>query len=169
MDNFDEEGQLFDHRLPIDDGSIINNSCADEGHTIPAQYDDLTPEQTDEFMNTNVLIPRGDSYQRSTISHRKHNSSVEIVGRRNANPLLDTRAYEAELPGGEGVAFLANTMATRLLDICSYDGHNLMLFRSLLDHKSDMTEVQRDDAFVKRNGSNSERKNTTRGWELIVE
>ena len=44
-----------------------------------------------------------------------------------------------------------------------------MLFRSLLDHKSDMTAVQRDDAFVKCNGSNSKRKNTTRGSQLLVE
>ena len=45
----------------------------------------------------------------------------------------------------------------------------MILFRSLLYHKSDMTEVQRDDTFVKRNSSNSERENTTRGWQLLVE
>ena len=32
-----------------------------------------------------------------------------------------------------------------------------------------MTAVQRDYVFVKRNGSNSERKKTTRGWQPLFE
>ena len=44
-----------------------------------------------------------------------------------------------------------------------------MLFRSLLGHKSDMMIVQIHDTFMKRNGSNSKRKETTRGWQLLVE
>ena len=73
---------------------------ADEGHAIPDQDDEPTPEYTDKFMNMNVLIPRGEVYQQFTINHRKYNSSGEKIGRRNANPLLDTRVYEAEFPEG---------------------------------------------------------------------
>ena len=164
MGNFDEEAQKFEHRLPIDDYGITHNSCADKGHAIPDQDDEPTPEQTETLMNMNVLLPRGEGYKQATISHRKRNSSGETIGRRNANPFLDTRVYEAEFPDGEGFAISANTTATILFNNCSYDGHNLMQFISLLDHKSDMKSVQRDDAFVKRNVSKSERKKTTRGW-----
>ena len=141
MGNFDEESQPFEHRLPIDDDGIIHNRCADEGHAIPDQYYEPTPEQTDDFMNMNVLLPRREGYQRSTISRRKRNSSGETIGRRNANPFLDTHVYKADLPDGEGVIILANTAAISLIDNCLYDGNNLILFRSLLDHKSDMTAV----------------------------
>ena len=169
MVKFDEEAQLFEHRLLIDDDGITDNSCADERHAMPDQDDEPTPEHMDEFITINVLLPRGEGYQRATISRRKHNSSGKTIGSRNANPFLDTRVYEAEFPDVEGVAISANTMATSLFDNYLYDGHDLMLFRSLLDHKSDMMEFQRDDAFVKCNGSNSKRKNTTRVWQLIVE
>ena len=120
-------------------------------------------------MNMNVLLPRVEYYQRATISHRKCNSSGETVVRINANSFLDNRVYESDFPDGEGVEILDNTVATNLFDDFLYDGHNSMLFRSLLYHKSDMTVVQRDGAFVKRNGSNSGRENTTRGWKIIFE
>ena len=116
----------------------------------------------------NVLLPRGEGYQRAIIYHRKRNSSGKTIGKRIANTFLNTRVYEAEFPDGEGVVISANTTATSLFDNCSYNGHHLMLFRYLLDHKSDMTEFQRDEAFMKRNGSNSDRKKTTRGWQLLV-
>ena len=117
----------------------------------------------------NVLLPRGEGYHQDTISHRKRTSSGKTIGRRNANTFLDTRIYEAEFPDGKGVVISANTAATILLDNSLYYGHDLMIFRSLLGHKSDIKAVQRDDAFVKRNGPNSKRKNTTRGWKLLVE
>ena len=59
MGNFDEESQPFEHRLPIDDDAITHNSCADEGHAMPDQDGEPTPEQTDELVNTNVLLTRG--------------------------------------------------------------------------------------------------------------
>ena len=136
---------------------------------MPDQDDEPTPEQTDEFMNMNVLLPRGEGYQQSTICHRKRNSSGKTIGKRIANTFLNTRVYEAEFPDVKGVAISADTVTTSLFGKCLYDEHDLMLFKSLLDHKSDMTEFQRYDAFVKRNGSNSERKKTNRGWQLLFE
>ena len=122
---------------------------------MPDQDYEPTPEQTDEFMNMNFLLTMGVGYQRAAIIHRKSNSSGKTIGKRNANPLLDTRVYEAELPDGKGIANLANTAATSLFDNCSYDGNNLMLYKYILNHKSNMRAVQRYDVFVKHNGSNS--------------
>ena len=95
MDNFDEEAQPFEHRHTIDDDGITHNSCTDEGHAIPDQDDDTSPEQTEKFMNMNALLPRGEGYQRATTSHRKRNSSGKTIGRRNSNPFMDTCVYEA--------------------------------------------------------------------------
>ena len=68
MYNFDEETQPFEHRLPIDDDGITHNSCAGEEHAMPYQDDEPTPEQTDKFMSMNILLPRGEVYQRATIT-----------------------------------------------------------------------------------------------------
>ena len=115
---------------------------------MPDQDYEPTPDQTDKFMNMNVLLTRREGYQRATISHSKRNSSGKTFGRRSANPFLDTRVYEDLFPDCEGVSILSNTATTSLFDNCSYYGHNLMLFRSLLAHNSDVTEVQRYYAFV---------------------
>ena len=103
MENFDEEAHPFEKRLPIDDDGITYNSCTDEGHRISDQYDEPMPGKTDKFMNKNVLLPMGECYERATVIHRKHNSSGETIGRRNANPFLDTRVYESEFLDGKGV------------------------------------------------------------------
>ena len=63
MVNFDEESQPLKHRLPIDYDGITHNSYVDEGHAMPDQYDEPTPEQTDDFMNVDVLLPRGEVHQ----------------------------------------------------------------------------------------------------------
>ena len=83
--------------------------------------------------------------------------------------MLDIHIYEAEFHDGKGFAISSDTGATSLFNNCSYDGHDLMLFISILDHKSNMIAFQRDDTFVNRNGSNCNRKKTTRGWQLLVE
>ena len=155
MGNFDEEAQPFEHRLTIDDDGITHNRYADEVHTMSDQDDEPMPKYTYNFINMNVLLPRGEGYKQATIRHSKCNSSGKTIVRRNANPFLDTRVYEGEFPYGEGIAILANTASTSLFGNCLDDGQNLMIFKSLLDHKSDMTGVQRDDGFLKHNGSNS--------------
>ena len=35
---------------------------------MPDQDDEPTPEQTDKFMSMNILLPRGEVYQRATIT-----------------------------------------------------------------------------------------------------
>ena len=86
MDNFDEEYHPFEHRLPIDNDGITHNSCAGEGHAMSDQYDEPTPEQTDEFMNMNFFIPRGEVYQQATNFHSKRNSSGKTIVRRKKIP-----------------------------------------------------------------------------------
>ena len=59
MGNFDEEDQPYEHRILIYDDGITHKSCADEGHAMPDQDDDPTPDQTEYFMNMHILLPRG--------------------------------------------------------------------------------------------------------------
>ena len=62
---------------------------------IPYQDDEPTPEEGDEHIGTEVLLPRGDGYQNATVVHIKRNIDGELIVLHNTNPILDTRVYEA--------------------------------------------------------------------------
>ena len=89
---------------------------------IPDQDDAPTPEELYEFFGMEFLLPRGDGYQRVTVSHRKQSDYGEIICRRNANLILYTRIYESVSLGGEVIEFYANRMAESIFTLCDTDG-----------------------------------------------
>ena len=48
------------------------------------------------------------------------------------NPLLDTRVYTTELPGGEAINIAANTAAESIFHNCDADGDIFMLTKERL-------------------------------------
>ena len=138
---------------------------------MPDQDDEPTPEETDEFMNVQVLLPKGDGYQRAHIQHRKRNADGELIGQRHSNPILDTRVYEAVFANGEAVDVAANTVAASLLDNCDDEGNEHLFCQEILEHRSDETAVQRGDEWIHRKGPHrpKERRKTTKGWSFLIE
>ena len=49
------------------------------------------------------LLPRRYWFENATVLHRKRNVDGELFDLHNANPILDTRVYEAVFPGREVV------------------------------------------------------------------
>ena len=70
-----------------------------------------------------VLLPRGDGYQRETVAYSKQSSDDELIDCCNANPILDTRVYKAVFSGGEGIVVSANIVADSILNSCDADGN----------------------------------------------
>jgi hypothetical protein len=62
--------------------------------------DDHTPESYDEFLTAQVLLPQGGEAKKATVVGRKRDHDGRPIGKRHANPLLDTRLYELEFPDG---------------------------------------------------------------------
>ena len=50
-----------------------------------------TLEKNDNYVNTLVIFPRGNSYVRGKVIDRKIYAYRNVVGRSNDKPILDTR------------------------------------------------------------------------------
>ena len=51
-------------------------------------------------MNSSVMFPRGNNYDRGKVIGQKIDASGNYVERRNNNPILDTREYRIEFDYG---------------------------------------------------------------------
>ena len=52
-----------------------------------------TPEVNYNYVNTSVMLSRGDRYSRGKVIELKIDTDGNAVGRENYNPILDTRKY----------------------------------------------------------------------------
>ena len=173
IETFEGSFLMYENRGKADFQSAISSPDPIEPEAKVPEVDDApTPEETDEYTNVQVLLPKEEGYQRARITSRKRNAEGELIGKRNNNPLLDTRSYEACFPDGSIVDVAANTVASSLMDNCDEFGNEFRMMRSILDHKTDGTEVPKEDGWIRRKSESSqprERRKTTKGWFLLVE
>ena len=47
------------------------------------------------------MLPRDGTLARGRVTERKHDHEGNVIGRSNANPILDTREYEVKFEDGE--------------------------------------------------------------------
>ena len=52
-----------------------------------------TPEVNVNYMKSSVMLSRGNIYTRGKVIGRKIDTSLNAVGRRNFNPILEMRRY----------------------------------------------------------------------------
>ena len=68
----------------------------------PPEELEPTPDAVpDHYLNTSVLLPRGDKFSQENMIGWKRDHDDNPIGRANAQPLLDTRRYEVEFGDGE--------------------------------------------------------------------
>ena len=129
---------------------------------------DVTPEEGDEFINADVLLPHNDTHVTGRVIARKRDADGELKGTRNENPILDTRTYQVEFPDGEVTEYAANVIAENMWAQCDLEGRQHLLLDSIVDHRTDGTAVKFADRFVTVGNKKHLRKTTT-GWFLCVQ
>eukprot|EP00804_Cyclotella_cryptica_P017277 CCRYP_016828-RA/>CCRYP_016828-RA protein AED:0.02 eAED:0.02 QI:0/0/0/1/0/0.5/2/0/461 len=91
--------------LGIDEPPILDRYEDDDldGRTPdpPDEELDATPEVGDSYVNTEVMLSRGDRMARGKVVRRKRNAKGNPIGRANNNPILDTSQYEVQFADGE--------------------------------------------------------------------
>jgi hypothetical protein len=133
------------------------------------EADDYTPETLDEYLTAKVLLSHGGELQRATVRARVKDRDGLPIGRRNPNPLLDTRSYEVEFPDGSTEAVSANIIAENIYSQVDAEGHIFSILKEIVDHRVDGNAITKDDGtFIDRRGKQQPRM-TTKGWELQVE
>ena len=83
-----------------------------------------------------------------------------LVGKLNANPILDTRTCEVKFADGQTAELAANVIAQNMYAMCDIEGNQYLLLAGLVDHWKDDTAVDRADMYIQR-GSNCHMRKTT--------
>ena len=130
------------------------------------EADDWTPESYDQYLSAMVLLPRGDSHERAVVKRRNKDENGNPIGKRDANPILDTREYELEFPDGSIDVLTANAIAEAMYSQVDEDGHHTLMIKEISDHAKDGSAVHIDDGYV---SGTQQRRWTTKGWKLLVE
>lgn len=63
----------------------------------------------------------------------------------NNNPILDTRTYEVEFPGGSAAKLSANINAENTFPQCDIDGSEFRMMSEIVDARSDENAVKFTD------------------------
>ena len=92
---------------------------------------------------------------------------MNLQGKSNINPILDTRTYEVEFPDGRTAEFSANVISEHMFTQCDPEGNQYLLLDSIIDHVVDDTAVSDQDRYVHVNGRKHHRK-TTHGVKLCL-
>ncbi len=85
----------------------------DDDHDLDPDHSDLevTPEVGDNYLHTEISVPRGGTLSKSHVTVRKRDKDGNPVGLANANPILDTREYTFTFDDGDETVMSANLIA----------------------------------------------------------
>ena len=90
------------------------------------------------------------------------------IGTAHQNLILDTRMYEVKYADGYKQALAANIIAKNMFASVDKEGHRHLLIDSIVDVRKTRDAVSREDAFVKSHNGVQHRKETTKGWEVLI-
>jgi hypothetical protein len=128
---FPSAGDLLDDDDDIDDGF----EPLDADATMP-EADDWTPETFDKYLTAEVLLPHHGELVRARVTGRKQGADGNPLGKANANPILDSREYEAKFHHGSTETFAANVIAESLYSQVDSDGREFVLMQGIIEHRS---------------------------------
>jgi hypothetical protein len=129
------ENELYED----DDGDVQNH--------VP-DIDTVTPEMQDGYVGAEVNLPYQGILRAGKVKRRARNKDGELEGVANANPILDTWAYQVEFDDGELAAYSANVIAENMYAQCDEHGNQYRLMDELINHRTDDTAVKFADRFT---------------------
>jgi hypothetical protein len=121
-----------------------------------------------QYVGSHVRVPIGGEILSGKVVRRKRDLDGTVIGRANANSMLDTRTYEIEFPDGRSDEYTANVIAENIYAQCDIEGRHYILMEGFVDHKTDGHAVEPADMYI-THGINKRVMKTTKGWNVCVE
>jgi hypothetical protein len=114
------------------------------------EQDDYPDEDTyEQYLTTQVLLPRGDSYEKGTVIRRKRDYEGNLIGRSNTNPILVTRVIEVQFPDGHIAEYSTNVLAENLISMVDDEGFETSIFKRIVDHRCDNSKaLSKQEAWI---------------------
>lgn len=180
------ESKIGDHRndqnniddellniLPEPDETLFDDDPTEEENVEDDQQrseaDEYTPETFDNYINAQVLLPRGGESAMATIIKRSRNMDGVPTGIANSNPILDTREYIAQFDDGAEQAYSANLIAENLYSQVDSEGKHFTVMKDIIDHEALEDAMTREDSEFRGKNGTIQHKRTTKGWRFLIE
>ena len=144
-------------------GVISDNEVKEAGEA-------FAPDVYNTYLNMELAIPQGDSLEPrlARVTKRLKDANGLPIGLANENPILDTRMYEVQYLDGEKASLVANNIAENLFAQIDDEGNCQVLMDEIIGHQSNEHAVKQQDAFITTKTGTKRRKETTKGWELLI-
>ena len=72
------------------------------------------------------MLPCGGILARGRVTERKRDHEVNVIGRSNANPILDTREYEVKFDDRDVTEMTANAISESMYAMCNENGDHIL-------------------------------------------
>jgi len=112
------------------------------------EADEIQHEAYDRYITARVCVPKGGEMAYGTVKNRKRRLDGDLMGRSNANPILDTSIYEVEFDDGSTEAYSANIIAEPIYLQVDGEGYTHYMLNKIVDHKKDNTAVTKEDGLI---------------------
>ena len=89
------------------------------------------------------MLPRGGTLARVRVTERKHDHEGNVIGRSNANPILDTREYEVNFEDRYVTKLTVNAIVELMYAMCDANCDHILLFDEILDHRKNYNAMTR--------------------------
>ena len=131
----------------------------------------FTPDTYDQYLQMELALPQGDSLEPrlARVTKQLKDSNGIPIGTADQNPLLDTRMYEVEFVDGGKASPTANYITENLFAQVDDKGNRHVLMNEIIDYRTNGTELKQQDAFIMTKMGTKHRRETTKGWELVIE
>lgn len=117
-----------------------------------------------------LALPRdGGEVQLARVVKRLRDKDGLPISTANDNPILDSRDYEVEFQDGYKASLAANAIAENLFAQIDDEGNRHVLFQEIIDYRTTGKQVLQQDAFITTRMGTRRRRETTLGWEMLVQ
>jgi hypothetical protein len=163
VDDWDDP--VYDAEFVQEYGRTINDPAIKEADQ------DFTPDAFDDtYLSMELALPRdGGEVQLARVVKRLRDKDGLPIGTANDNPILDSREYEVEFQDGYKMSLAANAIAENLFAQIDDEGNRHVLFQEIIDNRTTGKQVLQQDAFVTTRTGTRRQRETTIGWEMLVQ
>ena len=128
--------------------------------------DEMDHDVYDGYIQAKVKLMRNGVKQAGRVIARKKDGDNRPVGRKHANPLLDTREYVVDFANGSSKAYSTNVIAKSIYSQVNEFGRTLQLLDEITDHQHNQTAVSLDNYTYVTRSRRQKMRRTTKGWFL---
>ena len=139
---------------------------------VPEADQQFTPDVFDDwYLNMELAHPHGEEAtpQYAKVTKRLRDANGIPIGTADDNPILDTRMYEVEFMDGTKQSLSANYITENVFTQVDQDGNRQVLLDKIIDYCTTSNKEKQQDAFITTRTGTKRQRETTIGWELLVQ